>query len=144
MRNSPARVFGLILAASCAFADSAVSGRVLDPQGYAVPGATVWLETATGYRLSATSNAEGGYKFSSVPDGEYRLKVGVCGLSASLSLTLAGQIAIQDMRLSVAAQHQSFVITAKTVEPEVDLRNAEVFNRTLFTRDDQVLQQLNV
>ena len=98
MRNSPARVFGLILAASCAFADSAVSGRVLDPQGYAVPGATVWLETATGYRLSATSNAEGGYKFSSVPDGEYRLKVGVSGLSASLSLTLAGQIAIQDMR----------------------------------------------
>ena len=29
------------------------------------------------------------------------------------------------------------------MEPAIDLRNAEVFNRTLFTRDDQVLQQLN-
>ena len=35
------------------------------------------------------------------------------------------------------------MITAKTLEPGIDMRNAEVFNRTLFTRDDQVLQQLN-
>ena len=38
---------------------------------------------------------------------------------------------------------QSLVITAKTIEPSIDLRNAEVFNRTLFSRDDQVLQQMN-
>src|SRR5439155_25569662 len=97
MKNWPVRLFGLILAASCAFADSGVSGRVLDPRGNAVPGATVWLETAAGYRLSTTSNADGGYKFSSVPDGEYRLKAGVSRLSANLSLTLAKQIAIQDL-----------------------------------------------
>ena len=35
------------------------------------------------------------------------------------------------------------MITAKSLEPEIDLRNAEVFNRTLFTRDDQIFQQLN-
>ena len=29
------------------------------------------------------------------------------------------------------------------MEPGVDRRNAEVFNRTLFTRDDQVLHQLD-
>jgi hypothetical protein len=29
------------------------------------------------------------------------------------------------------------VITAKTTEPGLDLRNAEVFNRILFTRDGQ-------
>ena len=29
------------------------------------------------------------------------------------------------------------------MEPTVDLRNSEVFTRTLFTRDDQVFQQLN-
>jgi hypothetical protein len=35
------------------------------------------------------------------------------------------------------------VITAQTTEPALDLRNAEVFNRTLFPRDDQVFQQLD-
>src|SRR5262249_56442397 len=44
---------------------------------------------------------------------------------------------------SIAGQHESVVITASTLEPGVDLRNSEVFNRTLFTRDDQVMQQLN-
>lgn len=39
--------------------------------------------------------------------------------------------------------HQSIVITAKPIEPTIDLRNSEVFDRTLFTRDDQVLQQLD-
>ena len=38
---------------------------------------------------------------------------------------------------------ESVVITAKSIEPAIDLRNSEVFNRTLFTRDDQMLQQLN-
>jgi hypothetical protein len=37
----------------------------------------------------------------------------------------------------------TIVITAKPDEPAIDRRDAEVFNRTLFTRDDQVLQQLN-
>src|SRR5262249_21259186 len=44
---------------------------------------------------------------------------------------------------ALTTQKQSVVITAKTLEPALDLRNAEVFHRTLFTRDDQVLQQLN-
>jgi len=44
---------------------------------------------------------------------------------------------------TVSPQRQSIVITAKTLEPSIDLRNAELFNRTLFTRDDQVLQQLD-
>ena len=43
----------------------------------------------------------------------------------------------------VSAERQSIVISARPAEPSVDMRNQEVFNRTLFTRDDQVLQQLN-
>jgi hypothetical protein len=41
------------------------------------------------------------------------------------------------------ARSDSIVITAKSIEPEIDLRNGEVFSRTLFTRDDQVFQQLD-
>jgi hypothetical protein len=43
----------------------------------------------------------------------------------------------------VAGQSVSMVISARTLEPSVDMRNAEVFNKTLFTRDDQMLQQMD-
>jgi hypothetical protein len=55
-----------------------------------------------------------------------------------------GEMTSLDLRFEkLAAQTSNIVITAKTTEPAVDLRNAEVFNRTLFTRDDQVFQQLD-
>ncbi len=53
------------------------------------------------------------------------------------------QAALDVQFTQVALQRQSIVITAKTLEPAIDLRNAEVFNRTLFTRDDQLFQQMN-
>ncbi|MBI4902111.1 MAG: TonB-dependent receptor [Acidobacteria bacterium] len=39
--------------------------------------------------------------------------------------------------------HTSIVITAKPLQPDLDLRNSEVFQQTLFSRDDQVFHQLN-
>ncbi|MGH9722453.1 MAG: TonB-dependent receptor [Bryobacteraceae bacterium] len=39
--------------------------------------------------------------------------------------------------------HQSIVITASPVEPSLDRRNAEVFTRTLFSRDDQIFHVLD-
>ena len=43
----------------------------------------------------------------------------------------------------IPSKTQSLVITAKVLEPGIDLRNAETLNKTLFTRDDQVLNLLN-
>lgn len=39
--------------------------------------------------------------------------------------------------------YNSIVITAKAEEPSVDRLNSEVFQQTLFSRDDQVFHQLN-
>jgi hypothetical protein len=39
--------------------------------------------------------------------------------------------------------YQSIVITATPIEPALDRRNQEVFNRTLFSRDDQVFHLLD-
>ena len=138
-------LLALFASAVCAFAGSEVSGKVVDAQGNVIPGATVRLESGGGTHLSVTSDREGRYGFASIPDGNYWLKADAPGLAAiEQSFTLAGHAVVLDLKLSqAAAQHQSIVITAQTVEPELDLRNAEVFNRTLFTRDDQVLQQLN-
>jgi len=128
-----------------AFADGGVAGRVVDAQGRPVAGATITLDTAVGYRISATANDEGRYQLGPIADGVYQIRGEAPGLSSiSQKVTLAGQTVEQDIVLSqLAAQHQSIVISAKAVEPEVDLRNTETFDRTLFTRDDQVLQQLN-
>lgn len=38
--------------------------------------------------------------------------------------------------------HQSIVITATAVEPAVDRKDAEIFRKTLFSRDDQIFQIL--
>ena len=145
MGPSQMAAIGLLLATMGAFGQSGVTGKVVDPQGHPVPGATIHLESAAGYRSSVTATREGRYQFGPVPDGVYQLTAESPGLtSISRTLTLAGQTAEQDLTLSqFTAQHQSIVIGAKAVEPEVDLRNREAFNRTLFTRDDQVLQQLN-
>lgn len=135
----------LLMSAVCGFSESALSGRVFDPQGNGVAGATVRLETPVGYALSVQSNAEGLHRFGSVPNGAYQSKAEAPGLvSAAEKLTLFDQVAMHNITLSnFALQRQSVVITASPIQPEMDMRNAEVFNRTLFTRDDQVLQQLN-
>jgi outer membrane receptor protein involved in Fe transport len=43
----------------------------------------------------------------------------------------------------IAPLRTTVVITAKPIEPSIDHRNAEVFEQTLFSRDDQVFHQLN-
>jgi hypothetical protein len=134
-----------LLAAASVWAASGVSGRVLDPQGNAVPGAALRIESPLGYAASATTDREGRYSFGGLPDGDYLIRAEAPGLSAAVRrFTLARSAAVLDLTLSqVAAQHQSVVITATAIEPQIDMRNAEVFDRTLFTRDDQVLQQLD-
>ncbi|MBI1357247.1 MAG: TonB-dependent receptor plug domain-containing protein [Acidobacteria bacterium] len=39
--------------------------------------------------------------------------------------------------------HESITISATPLGPRIDLRNAEVFNKTLFTRDDQLFHLLD-
>ena len=61
----------LMLLAVAAQAGTSVSGRVVDPQGHAVPAATVKIETSSGFVLSTNSDAEGRYRFVSIKPGAY-------------------------------------------------------------------------
>lgn len=140
----------LALAASIsgvALAQTVVSGRITDPQGRAVVGATVKLLLSNDSAVAETRTDDGGqYSFRNVAAGGYRLTAWAPGFSAIAKVVSLpdGQTAGADIQFEkLAAQSQSVVITAKTIEPTIDLRNAEVFNRTLFARDDQVFQQLN-
>lgn len=144
-------VLALFIALSCAVpaarADSTIIGRVLDLQGRAVPGASVRLRAIGGASTEETkSDEQGQYQFPVASPGEYRISAEANGFApTSRDLAVAAdQVTSVDLSFTqLAVRKEGIVITAKTIEPSVDLRNSEVFNRTLFTRDDQVLQQLD-
>ncbi len=76
--------FSLALAGSVyaqgAATTSALSGVVVDSAGGVVPGAEVTIKhVATGVTQAATSNAEGGYSFPSLPIGTYTVTVTLQG-----------------------------------------------------------------
>ena len=51
-----------------------VTGRILDQQGAAIPGATVTAKNAeTGFSRSEVSDAEGVYRLNALPVGTYEI-----------------------------------------------------------------------
>ena len=139
----------VLLASGAIFASAvtAVSGRITDPQGKTVPGATVKLVLPNDSTVTETRTDDvGQYSIGNLAAGQYRIVATAAGFAAVIKdISLAeGQAASAGLQFEkLAAQSQSIVIEARVVEPSVDLRNSEVFDRTLFTRDDQVFQQLN-
>lgn len=125
---------------------SEVRGLVVDPQGGIVAGSDV--EVMAGSRRVASGRSDGSGKFAiaGVPPGSYRIKAtSRTFLEASQAIEVGPGFSegIELKFTQIAPNRESIVITAQTVEPEIDMRNAEVFNRTLFSRDDQIFQQLN-
>lgn len=123
-----------------------LSGGVTDPQGESIAGALIRLTRGNTEIARTKSNNEGRFSFSNVTPGAYTLQAeahGFADISRDVAVP-AGQQEGADLQFGrVADQRATMVITAKSLEPAIDLRNSEVFNRTLFTRDDQILQQLN-
>src|SRR5205085_396069 len=62
-----------------------VTGQVTDPSGAAVPGATVTLVAAkTSVLLTATTDSDGRYVFSSVEPGDYTVRVSRAGFQTAV------------------------------------------------------------
>src|SRR5690349_7574332 len=92
------------------------------------------------------TDGAGQFAFQSIAPGDYRISAAAPGLTAVAKdvVLLADQMAAADLQFgAVQPQSQSVVITAKALEPAIDLRNSEVPIRLSSDRDDQVLQQLN-
>ena len=137
-------LFGI--AGTLSGASGGVTGSVTDPQGQRVPGAEVRLAESGSIRKTTRTTLEGAFSFTGIEAGNYTLTAEAPGFR-----TLAREVTVPpgepvhiDLQFSgITSQHESVVITAKALEPSIDMRNNEVFDRTLFTRDDQALQQLN-
>src|SRR5713226_588461 len=77
--------FVLLLGCTLSFAQQTtgnITGRVVDPQGAAVPGAAVTAKNAaTGFRRTDTSDAEGVYRLTALPVGMYEVVAGLQGFT---------------------------------------------------------------
>lgn len=137
----------LLLTGVVASAETGVTGRVLDPQARAVQQATVRVFHRVGPLIAEThSDDSGRFTIFDVAPGDYRVEATAPGftLIAQNLQVVADQVAARDLQFGgVQNKSETVVVSARVVEPAVDMRNSEVFNRTLFSRDDQVLQQLN-
>jgi hypothetical protein len=150
MRTRPRNRFPIALClifagvGSC-LAETGVAGRVLDPSGRVVAGAQVRLGPAVPAAETRTDE-EGRYDFRGVAPGPHTLTIEAPGFVPATRQAELREGATIQLDLSferLASQSETVEVTAKIVEPAVDLRNSEVFDRTLFTRDDQVLQTLD-
>ena len=144
-RSQTILVIALAVAAIPAAAQKPeLAGVLSDPQGAAVPNAAVHLKGSTGELGIARTDSTGRFHFQGIPPGSYQVSADSPGFEpVSRQLDFPAQSNADLRFVRIEARTQSLVISGKTVEPAIDLRNAEVFNRTLFTRDDQVFQQLD-
>src|SRR5437588_9207583 len=97
----------------------ALTGTVKDPSGAVIPSATVTLTSVdTGQARTTMTGADGVYRFSLLPPGNYRVRIESSGFkpvevpSVTVAVT---ETAVLDRNLDVGAQSQTV-----TVEGEVE------------------------
>ncbi|HEX8499026.1 MAG TPA: TonB-dependent receptor [Pyrinomonadaceae bacterium] len=126
--------FACALVMLCAFAPApararqqgaTLSGRVTDPSGAAVRGASVTLaeRARTQVRLSTVTDDQGAYRFERLAPGEYIVEAEAAGFAqgAARAVTVSrdSQAAL-DLRLEVAGVSTEVVVTAADAPQTVD------------------------
>lgn len=129
--------FVIVAAPGALFADTLV-GKVLDPQGLAVPNAKVkLLDRASGEQRNAISDKDGTYRFDGIPAGEYVIEAdgSTSALSASMTVTVKGEQK-QDVTLRVSGAKSEVLVTASSrpqtaaeVGKAIDTVDAEQINQ---------------
>src|SRR6266403_3969923 len=96
-----------------------VTGVVTDPNNAVVPNATVTIANAvTGYTRTATTDAEGAFRFNNVPPNNYQLRASAPGFSSeqqSLDVRTSVPIAVK-IPLAVTSASETVTITSNTAE----------------------------
>lgn len=130
-------VLGFTGAAFAQQTTGTVTGRVLDEQKAAVPGATVTAKNeATGFSRSEISDSEGIYRITGLPVGSYALSIDLSGFQAqtrtvqvSVSETVSADFDMRVARLSenvtVTAESPLVDTTSSAVGGLVDTRRVE-------------------
>ncbi|MEK6281754.1 MAG: TonB-dependent receptor [Acidobacteriota bacterium] len=116
-------VFILISAALVfAQATTTISGRVTDPQGASVTGATVTLYARDSRVLiTTTTGATGAYRFEGIPSGEYVVAVDAVGFARTARpLRTDHDSTTIDIGLEIAGINSEVVVTAQGTPQTID------------------------
>jgi len=110
----------LILTSALVRAQSgaSITGTVKDPQGQAVPGATLTLFSRSGAAGSTTSSDSSGvYRFEGLPEGDYLLRATAPGFVLFLAENIhlkAATVETRDVALELLGVHEQVVVTASS------------------------------
>jgi outer membrane cobalamin receptor len=105
----------LLGGSASAFAQGRIEGRVVDPQGAAVAGATVVAVALTSSPISVVTDTEGHFEFAGLVDGRYDLTVSAPGLYGEQRGVTANSAPV-DVRLRVSAIDERLVVSAGQVD----------------------------
>ncbi len=100
-------------------------GVITDPSGAALPGVTMELTSAKGQKFTTTSDANGRYRFPSVPPGDYTLVATLAGMQTatlrhiSVALGAAPKVDVT-MKLGQVSEQ----ITVSADAPVVDVTSS--------------------
>src|SRR5436190_1703703 len=105
------------LLAAPLYAQSGVSGTVVDETGGLVPGATIDLSNPR-TRMSTTTGARGEYSFSNVASGTYDLTVSLVGFAQITESITVGSSAltVPAVKLSAAGHNEVVVVSASKTQ----------------------------
>ena len=116
-------IFALLVQAALLPAQS-ISGTVKDPQGKAVPGASVALFARGGDAMgSTTSDPSGSYRFDRLAPGEYIVEAEAAGFSRFVAAGIRvarGQNVALDLPPQLAAIGQQVIVTASSTPQTAD------------------------
>lgn len=98
-----------------------VAGSVLDPSGLSVAGARIEVDSASGARLSCTTDREGNFSIALTQRGTYRVRAEASGFAPAVSnVQLTGQTATVELRLlKLSATTQEIVVAADVSQIEI-------------------------
>ncbi len=114
----PARIAGVVLLLSLlatAARAGQVRGRVAGPDHQPLPGVSVTLANdLTGYSQTATSDKDGAFRFTNVPDNPYHLRAELEGFRpAHADLDVRGNIPVEKSLELAAGFAESTTVTAE-------------------------------
>jgi len=102
-----------------------IEGVVKDSSGAVLPGVTVEARTNTGVVQTSTTDAEGVYRFPSLPPGNYEISATLAGFSSrkqSDVIVGLGQTKKVDLALGLAGVSESVEVSAES--PLVDVKQS--------------------
>jgi outer membrane receptor protein involved in Fe transport len=105
-----------------------IEGRVLDPKGAAIPGATITATNQqTGLEKTTSSDSEGNYRLILLPPGQYTIRANAQGFSPAesrdVTVTVGGASSL-DVKLSVGGASETVTVTGET--PVVETNRTSV------------------